>query len=79
MLQPSGFEDCKPHHVCKLQKAIYGLKQSPRAWFARLSEKLHHLGFISSTSDTSLFLFHRGGITIYMLVYVDDIVIAGSS
>ncbi|GKA17967.1 retrotransposon protein, putative, ty1-copia subclass [Tanacetum coccineum] len=80
MKQPPGFEDAhKPHYVCKLQKAIYGLKQSPRAWFSRLSNKLHQLGFRASKVDTSLFLFHHGNITIYMLVYVDDIVIVGSS
>lgn len=80
MKQPLGFEDSsKPHFVCKLQKAIYGLKQSPRAWFSRLSDKLHQLGFRSSKADASLFLFHHGQHTIYMLVYVDDIVIVGSS
>jgi hypothetical protein len=65
--------------VYRLQRALYGLKQSPRAWYARLSDKLHELGFISSKADTSLFIFHHDGMTIYMLVYVDDIVLAGSS
>jgi hypothetical protein len=55
------------------------LKQSPRAWYARLSDKLHELGFISSKADTSLFIFDHAGVTVYMLVYVDDIVLAGSS
>jgi histone deacetylase 1/2 len=80
MQQPPGFEDPRyPQHVCKLQRALYGLKQSPRAWYARLSDKLHELGFISSKADTSLFIFHHDGVTIYMLVYVDDIVLNGSS
>ena len=65
--------------MCKLQKDIYGLKQLPRAWFSSLSEKLHHLGFQSSKADSSLFLFNHGGVVIYMLVYVDDIIIVGSS
>lgn len=57
MQKPPGFEDSyHPTHVCKLHKAIYGLKQSPRAWFSRLSDKLHCLGFSSSRADTSLFL-----------------------
>jgi histone deacetylase 1/2 len=80
MQQPPGFQD--PHHpdyVCKLQKALYGLKQSPRAWYSRLSERLHQLGFVPSAADTSLFVFCQGGVTIYMLVYVDDIVIASST
>jgi histone deacetylase 1/2 len=68
-----------PQHVCKLQKALYGLKQSPRAWYACLSDRLLQLGFIPSKADTSLFIYDRRGCQIYMLVYVDDIVIAGSS
>jgi hypothetical protein len=80
MQQPPGFEDAQyPQHVCKLQRSIYGLKQSPRAWYARLSAHLFQLGFTSSKADTSLFIFSRDGVQIYMLVYVDDIVIAGST
>jgi hypothetical protein len=80
MQQPRGFEDSRfPNHVCKLQRALYGLKQSPRAWYARLSDLLLQLGFLSSKADTSLFFYDHHGFQIYMLVYVDDIVIAGSS
>ncbi|GKD34146.1 retrotransposon protein, putative, ty1-copia subclass, partial [Tanacetum coccineum] len=80
MQQPSGFEySQRPQYVCKLHKAIYGLNQSPRAWFSRLTDKLFQLGFRSSKADTSLFVFHHQDVVIYMLVYVDDIVIMGSS
>ncbi|KAK1646346.1 hypothetical protein QYE76_064151 [Lolium multiflorum] len=79
MQQPPGFEDAHPQHVCKLQRSIYGLKQSPRAWYARLSARLFQLGFKSSKADTSLFIFSRDSVQIYMLVYVDDIVIVGST
>jgi hypothetical protein len=80
MQQPPGFEDCRyPSHVCKLQRSIYGLKQSPRAWYARLSERLYQLGFISSKADMSLFIFSQGDVCIHMLVYVDDIIIARST
>lgn len=63
----------------KLEKALYGLKQAPIAWYSRLSTKLHELGFKSSKSDTSLFFYSKGDITMFMLVYVDDIIIASSS
>ena len=80
MKQPPGFVDpTLPHYVCKLDKSLYGLKQAPRAWFARLSAKLHDLGFHGSKADTSLFYFRQGGVTIYFLVYVDDIIVVSSS
>jgi hypothetical protein len=55
------------------------LKQAPRAWYSRLSAKLIGLGFIPSKSDTSLFIYVRKGVTIYMLIYVDDIIVTSSS
>jgi histone deacetylase 1/2 len=80
MRQPPGFEDERhPEYVCKLQKSIYGLKQSPRAWYSRLSDKLHPLGFQAAKTDTSLFVFCQPCLTMYLLVYVDDIVLASSS
>jgi histone deacetylase 1/2 len=80
MKQPPGFEDPRaPHYVCRLDKALYGLKQAPRAWYSRLSSKLCMLGFTPSKADTSLFLFNKSGITIFVLVYVDDIIVTSSS
>lgn len=80
MQQQLNFENPQyPTFVCKMNKEPYGLKQSPRAWFSRLSAKLHHLGFSPSKVDTSFFVFHAVNVSIYMLVYVDDIVIVGSS
>lgn len=80
MDQPPGFDDfTKPHYIYKLDKSLYGLKQAPRAWFARLSNKLIDLGFSASKADTSLFFLHKGDIAIFILVYVDDIIVASSS
>jgi histone deacetylase 1/2 len=80
MQQPPGYEDkLHPNCVCKLDKALYGLKQAPRAWYSRLCHKLEQLGFISSKGDTSLFFYRKGNITIFVLVYVDDIILASSS
>jgi hypothetical protein len=58
---------------------LYGLKQAPRVWYSCLSDKLHSLGFVSSRADISLFFFRRGSVTIFLLVYVNDIIIASSS
>jgi histone deacetylase 1/2 len=80
MRQPPGYEDkTKPHHVCRLDKALYGLKQAPRAWYSRLSIRLLSLGFSASKADISLFYYHKGNITMFLLVYVDDIIVASSS
>jgi hypothetical protein len=80
MRQPPGFESAAtPNFVCKLDKAIYGLKQAPRAWYSRLSAKLLALGFRASRSDTSLFIYSKNNVTIFMLINVDDIIVTGSS
>lgn len=56
MQQPLGFVHPDfPHHVYKLKKSIYGLKQAPLAWFSKLSSKLLSLGFVASVSNFSLF------------------------
>lgn len=57
-----------------LIKRCMGLNKPHRAWYARLSEKLVSLGFHSSKADTSLFYYIKGSITMYLLIYVDDII-----
>lgn len=80
MRQPPGYEDEKhPTYVCKLDKALYGLKQAPCAWYARLCGKLVQLGFTPSKGDTSMFFYHKRIVTMFVLVYVDDIIVASSS
>jgi hypothetical protein len=80
MRQPPGFEDKHvPHHICKLDKAIYGLKQTPHAWYSKLSAKLISLGFSVSKADSSLFFISYNSCTMFVLVYVDDIIVASSS
>lgn len=78
--QPSSFVDpLRPEYVCKLHKALYGVKQAPRAWFQRFANHLISLGFVNCKSDTSLFVYHRGSMTAYLLLYVDDIILTASS
>jgi hypothetical protein len=80
MSQPQGFTDpSKPGYVCKLHKSLYGLKQAPRAWFERFTTHLLSLGFTASTADPSLFVFHSKNAILYLLLYVDDIIITGTS
>ncbi|KAD4178801.1 hypothetical protein E3N88_27392 [Mikania micrantha] len=80
MTQPQGFVDPnKPDHVCLLHKSLYGLKQAPRAWFQRLTSALQALGFQGSQTDPSLFVCSRNGTLLYMLIYVDDIILTGNN
>ncbi|CAL9000175.1 unnamed protein product [Prunus brigantina] len=80
MQQPPGFIDpTRPQHVCKLHKALYGLKQAPRAWFQRLSSFLIRYGFLQSRADSSMFIFRHNSHMMVLLLYVDDIVLTGSS
>jgi len=78
MQQPPGFSTDSTL-VCRLNKAIYGLKQAHRTWFQKLSTTLLHLGFVASQSDTSLFTRFTQSHTIFILIYVDDILVIGSS
>ena len=79
MEQPQGFVDTRHlDYVCRLHIAIYGLKQAPRAWYNRLPSCLLDIGFITSLVDTSLFTYHYGDIKIFMLIYVDDIIVTGT-
>jgi hypothetical protein len=78
--QPTGFADpAHPDLVCRLKKSLYGLKQALRAWYSRFASFLLSLGFAEAKSDTSLFVFRRGSDTVYLLLYVDDIILTASS
>ncbi|CAI7858423.1 unnamed protein product, partial [Closterium sp. NIES-53] len=78
MKQPEGYDDGSGR-VCRLNKAIYGLKQAPRCWYARLVEALEALGFKVSRCDESLFMTEGEEEKVFLLVYVDDILLFSSS
>ena len=80
MEQPPGFvAQGESGLVCKLCRSLYGLKQFPRAWFNRFSSVVQEFGMIRSVSDHSVFYHHSStGQCIYLIVYVDDIVIISS-
>jgi hypothetical protein len=74
MEQPDGF-DKGDALVCKLQKGLYGLKQSARIWNARLHQQLKSLGFQQSSCDPCIYINHTSGVII--AVWVDDLIILG--
>ena len=64
-----------PHRVCRLRRALCGLKQASRAWFAKFSSTISQHDFSGNSFDTALFLrWSDHGITI-LLLYVDDMII----
>ena len=65
--------------VCRLCRSLYGLKQSPQTWFSRFSFVVQEFGMFRSTTDHSVFYHHNSSRQcIYLVVYVDDIVITSS-
>uniref|UniRef100_A0ACD5ZTS1 Uncharacterized protein n=1 Tax=Avena sativa TaxID=4498 RepID=A0ACD5ZTS1_AVESA len=79
VLQPPGFLNKEqPNSVLKLSKALYGLRQAPRAWYAKLDSSLIELGFSRSPLEHAV--YRRGDATNYLLVgvYVDDLIITGT-
>ncbi|KAJ0778869.1 putative RNA-directed DNA polymerase [Helianthus annuus] len=78
MEQPPGFiVEEEASKVCRLRRSLYGLKQSPRAWFGRFSSVMGEFGMVRSAYDHSVFFRHHQGQRIILVVYVDDIIITG--
>ncbi|GJX18674.1 putative ribonuclease H-like domain-containing protein [Tanacetum coccineum] len=73
--QPAGFEDLNfPERVYKVEKALYGLHQVPRAWYEALSTYLLDNGFQRGKIDKTLFIKNHKGDILLVQVYVDDII-----
>ena len=79
MEQPLGFvAQGEIGKVCRLRKSLYGLKQSPRAWFGKLSQAVEKFGLQKSKFNHSVFYRNSSSGIILLVEYVDDIVITGS-
>jgi histone deacetylase 1/2 len=77
---PPGYEESDPKLVCHLHKPLYGLKQAPRAWHQRFDSELIQYGFKVSSADPGMYVLSDpvDG-QLYLLVYVDDILLASRS
>jgi hypothetical protein len=65
--------------VCRLNRSLYGLTQTPQAWYSCFASYLASIGFVEAKSGTSLFIYRRGDDTVYLLLYIDDIVLTSST
>ncbi|KAJ9546922.1 hypothetical protein OSB04_019465 [Centaurea solstitialis] len=75
-----GFVDPKyPEHVYVLDKALYSLKQAPRAWYETLTIYLLGSGYKKGTVDPTLFLRRSGNHLTVVQIYVDDIIFASTN
>ena len=72
MEQPKGFKG-NTDRVCKLNKAIYGLKQSGRVWNKKLDQKLKSYGLVPTKTDSCI--YHNGKGTLIVAIYVDNFLI----
>ena len=76
--QPEGYVQGDSTLACRLNKTLYGLKQAPRAWHNRLHRELESYGYRASEADPGLYIYNGKAANIYLLVYVDDILIAST-
>lgn len=76
MRQPPGFAaPGRERMVCRLHKSVYGLRQSARRWNSRFDDVLKKIGFKQSSADPCLYTSEIKGKKIYVLIYVDDVVV----
>jgi len=76
--QPPGFVDDKhKYKVFQLRKALYGLRQAPRAWNQKLDAELLSLGFTRCVDEHGMYTHGEGGGRLIVGVYVDDLIITG--
>lgn len=79
MKVPPGFINKQTAgNVCKLKKSLYGLKQSPIAWFDKSRHAISDMGYLQCNGDHTVFYKHKGSLITILAVYVDDIVITGN-
>ena len=72
--KPQGFEvEDRRTHVCKLKKAMYGLKQDPRAWYGRIDSFITSLEFTKLKFDPNLYFKVMDDEPLILLLYVDDL------
>ena len=80
MIQPEGFVISKDAgKVCKLQKAICGLKQASSRWNIRFDEVVKEFGFTRNDEESCVYKKFSGSAKAFLILYVDDILLIGNN
>lgn len=79
MRMPPGVTPTKSSSVLLMKKSIYGLRQSARMWNRKIDGVLRQMGFKPSSADPCLYVRHRGQTSAFILLYVDDMLVACSN
>ena len=78
MVQSHGFKSIThPHAVCQLMKPLYDLKQASWAWLSKITQYLHRIGYRMSKSNNSLLIWRESIRQLFIIIYVDDLLIGG--
>jgi len=79
--QPQGFViQGEEEKVYKLRKALYGIKQAPRAWYSHIDNYFNESSFKRSKNEPTLYVKHQGNMNLLIVaLYVDDLILTGSS
>lgn len=75
--QPEGYED-GTNRVLKLDKALYGLRESPRAWYECFDQYLTNLNFKRSINDNCLYILNENNYNVYLILFVDDLLVCST-
>jgi hypothetical protein len=76
--QPRGYEN-NVEKVLRLNKALYGLRESPRLWYECFDAYIRELGFVRSKNDSCLYILTEKNETIHLILFVDDLLICGKN
>ena len=78
MTQTEGFTSGSGGKVCKLQRSIYGLKQTSRSWNIRFDEIIKEFGFSKILDEPCVYKKTNGSVVVFLVLYVDDILLIGN-
>ena len=76
MTPPPGLQ-VPPGSVCRLRRALYGLKHAPWAWFERFNTVVEVVGFTTSIHDSTVFVHTSSRGRTILLLFVDDMILTG--